>query len=408
MTQIALLLCTVAAVERDHAQVDMWRLFESGFVPQNRLQIADRTCTHWRRREDPAIASIEVFQLRLAMLGERRTNPATRRRLVLGPLHEGGFRNLPAGDCVIAIRGPDRDELFIDAGEFTAEGFIAYFPTGGLATMSWRAGNRQRDRDVLEGTLRSAVARALGQELTIDGWTLFDGRKVPTKSTLRAGPYVQLRTWAAARGITLNINELRGVASFVVDGQDCIVPLAANEIKVGPTWRSLVDFVCEVDGEWYVPVATFELWTLGRGAMNTSLTAWSRENLYTGAASAPKPAAVLWANSSSRIDNAGLWRSLRSVLAFAEPGVRRIRSDGVTGLPLPIRATPIWYPPLVMRRLGAPSRVTMSQANLCQHESLGRTQKRPPWWNYTPRTARELPIDTPARWQVLDPPSRVR
>jgi len=135
---------------------------------------------------------------------------------------------------------------------------LSYFGKGKPGNITWSGSDRVKDREAVDGTLRTTLARLQGDELSGAGNVTLNGRSMSKLRDDRGNEYVPLADWCAARGSSLTTNSTRCTATFTRSGKAVIVPLSANQIKVGSKWEKLLGFIVEVDGKWYVPLQDLE------------------------------------------------------------------------------------------------------------------------------------------------------
>lgn len=146
----------------------------------------------------------------------------------------------------------------MSARNYVVKGMLRYQGVGRPGQIVWSGKDREGDAEALEGTVRSALARALGAELSQGRSTRVGGRNLATKRARSGETFVSLRDWTSARGYRLTTNTTRAVATLELGGRQVIVPLSANTVKVGAGWVSVPGYVREIENVWYVPLDSFE------------------------------------------------------------------------------------------------------------------------------------------------------
>jgi len=145
------------------------------------------------------------------------------------------------------------------AKNLDAEAILRYYGSGPKGNIKWSGENVAADHEALEGTVRLAVAARLGEDLTAAGKVYVEGKSMSRMRDDRNRDYVPLSDWCQAMDIDLTTNSMRCTAAITYHGKQVIIPLSANQIKVGSKWEKLDGgFVVEVSGKWYLPLAALD------------------------------------------------------------------------------------------------------------------------------------------------------
>lgn len=136
-------------------------------------------------------------------------------------------------------------------------GGLLYFMTGRLLLYVNLTGYAvtESDYQLQEGAARYAVAKVRGLYSRATGDATVYGHRV---SGCRTGPsgdvLLPLDGWAAAAGVEITWNKVRGTASFNYSGLDYVFPLGSTKLKKGSEWQDCPDTLLWHGGHWYVPL----------------------------------------------------------------------------------------------------------------------------------------------------------
>ncbi|MBL8064257.1 MAG: hypothetical protein JNM34_00210 [Chthonomonadaceae bacterium] len=150
---------------------------------------------------------------------------------------------LPLANRCADSRGPDGGFLYFMTGRL-----VLYVRLTGISVT-------ETDYQLQEGAARYAVAKIRGLDTRAAGDATVYGHRV---SGCRTGPsgdvLLPLDGWAAAAGVEITWNKVRGTASFNYSGLDYVFPLGSTKLKKGSEWQDCPDTLLWHGGHWYVPL----------------------------------------------------------------------------------------------------------------------------------------------------------
>lgn len=116
----------------------------------------------------------------------------------------------------------------------------------------------QEDWEIAESLARRVMGRLAGTDSRAGAPQQIRGRAVSSRTGIQGDVQLNLTEWAAAQGFRFNYNSETCMASFSRNGQVVILPMASNQIKIGPRWSKTEEISLLHNGEWYVPRALLD------------------------------------------------------------------------------------------------------------------------------------------------------
>ncbi|MGE0001063.1 MAG: stalk domain-containing protein [Fimbriimonadaceae bacterium] len=111
-------------------------------------------------------------------------------------------------------------------------------------------------RVMAEMGARTLLARVVGHRLEQGGTRSYGGCQVSMFGCRLSGrAFVDLATWASARGWTVSNPASLPSVTLSKEGREVLLPLASVQARVDGEWRDLGDCVAEKDGRWLVPAS---------------------------------------------------------------------------------------------------------------------------------------------------------
>ena len=112
------------------------------------------------------------------------------------------------------------------------------------------------DLDLQEGAARYAIAKVRGLETRSTGDATVNGKSIDDcRRAVSGAVLVPLDKWAAATGVEITWNKVRGTAAFTYSGESYIFALGATKLKKAGKWWDCGDTLTWHGGHWYAPLS---------------------------------------------------------------------------------------------------------------------------------------------------------
>lgn len=260
-TLVSSLLIALQGATIDNSLVDLWRLTNRDYVRLDQRDTEGMADLTMHRKADLSSASIFLKRIGASKVQERIKDPLPNASLPWTEGSNGGFNGLPAGEFalhIVPVNGQGDSYFHAYAHDLAIQALLGYSATCQGGVLEFGGKDQDADREALEGTVRSALARALGQDLTDGGTAQLNHRSFPVKKLPGGKKFIQIDDWSSAFGTSLTVNRIRRTAAFTYGGKQQVAPLSANQVKVGSEWVALGDYIRAIGDLWFVPLDAWD------------------------------------------------------------------------------------------------------------------------------------------------------